>query len=91
MVGLTENMEALRKFMLSGPELSQMVVAFEEGLFVTDEDENILRHHHSDTKAAQQAFLEDKKSLEVTLSELGNPFLEESDDLYNLENDPTWN
>ncbi|KAK3910810.1 putative 1-aminocyclopropane-1-carboxylate oxidase [Frankliniella fusca] len=82
MVGLTENVEALRKFMLSGPELSQMVVAFEEGLL--SEAKNII-NHHSDTKSAQKTFLKDKKSLEGVFCELGNPFLEESADLYNLD------
>lgn len=83
MIGLTENPSALRKFMLSGPEVSQMVLAFEEGAFGTLEDEGTT--HHSATKSAREEFLKDKKSLEEVFSELGNPFLEESDDLYDLE------
>ena len=84
MIGLTENPAALRKFMLSGPALANMVVKFEEALF-DDERLELNNNHHNASKAAQMYFLTHKKALKSVISELGNSFLEKSDDLYDLE------
>ncbi|CAH1170746.1 unnamed protein product [Phaedon cochleariae] len=85
MIGLTENPEAMRKFVLSGPEMANMVSKFEDASFNNTEKKGDPNNHHNANEAAQTAFLTHKKALESVMTDLGNPFLEENEDLYDLE------
>ncbi|CAG9823955.1 unnamed protein product [Phaedon cochleariae] len=85
MIGLTENPEAMRKFVLLGPEMANMVFKFEDESFNNTEKKGDPNNHHNANKAAQTAFLTHEKALESVMTDLGNPFLEENEDLYHLE------
>ena len=80
-VGLTENPAALRRWMIAGPGIARLVEEFEEGY---DDDSSDSGGHHEQTKSVQDKFVKDVRSLVITIEEMGNPFMEESGDLINL-------
>ena len=74
-IGLTEDPSALKRWMVTGPELRRLLNEFEIASSlsqITPADNK----HHEDFNF---------KSLVKTLNELGNPFLKESRDLYKLD------
>ena len=71
-VGLTENPAALRRWMVAGPELSQMVEEFEDNISSAEDND-----HNEQKHGFQSAFAKDVKSLISSLEEMGNPFTEE--------------
>ena len=75
-IGLTENDSALRRWMISGPEMARLVNEFEASMAPEASSES--RYHHEDQKSYQVAFHRDVKSLMQVLEELGNPFEETS-------------
>ena len=80
-VGLTENASALNRWMLAGLEVSRVVNQFE-----TSMPENTLSNeHHEKAHHVQESFSGHVKSLVVVLDGMGNPFLEESDELLVLD------
>jgi hypothetical protein len=82
-VGLTENAKALRRWMISGPEMARLVNEFEASIAPEAGSES--RYHHEAQKNYQVAFHQDVKSLVQVLEELGNTFEEESTDLIVLD------
>lgn len=87
-VGLTENPKALRKWIIAGPELAYMVEIYEQEILNKEgTDENSLTLHHTDTAAFHKKFYTDIRNLEHTFIELGNPFMEESQDLYDINSE----
>lgn len=76
-IGLTENPNALRRWMLGGPELARVLNEFENKDSV---DTNITDHHESSC-SAQTRFRKNVNDFVVVLSELGNPFSHESCEL----------
>ena len=83
-VGLTENPAALRRWMIAGPGFARLVEEFEEGY---DDDSSDSGGHHEQTKSVQDKFVKDVHSLVITIEEMGNPFVEESGDLLNLNSE----
>ena len=81
-VGLTENPAALRRWMIAGPGIARLVEEFEEGY--DDDDSSDSGGHHEETKSVQDKFVKDVRFLVITIEEMGNPFMEESGDLLNL-------
>ena len=77
-VGLTEDPAALRRWMITGPELSRIVTEFEDT--VCDVSASSSKHHEQ-VPHFQMSFAKDVKSLVATFEELGNPFLECSKEL----------
>ena len=75
-VGLTESPAALRRWMVAGPELSQMVQEFEGSFTVSKE-----RDHHEQKPGVQFAFLKDVVNTVSCFEKLGNRFTEESENL----------
>ena len=76
-VGLTENAQALRRWMVAGPEVSRMIDEFEVSMdFLGSTDNNY--EHHEESPAKQQKFKEDVASLKQVFEEHINPFSEES-------------
>ena len=72
--------------MVAGPEIARLVTEFEEDF---DENGTILDvthpdHHHEQTKSVQKKFVHDVQSLVTTIEQMGNPFMEDSMDLLNL-------
>ena len=82
-VGLTENPSALRRWMISGPEMARLVSEFEASM--TTEVEFQGADHHEVQRSFQVSFFKDVKSLVTTIEDFGNPFLEESEDLIVLD------
>ena len=71
-VGLTENPAALRRWMVSGREMSRVIREFQASAEKKNHRTGIL--HHEQTKHAQMAFVRDVKSLHCAMGEMGNPF-----------------
>ena len=84
-VGLTENPGALRRWMVSGPEIARIVNEFEVGMGVRGNDKQSNRKHHEEARSTQVAFFKDTKSLVTAVEEMGNPFMEKSEELYTLD------
>ena len=82
-VGLTENPSALRRWMMSGPEMARLVNEFDASMMMEAEAQGA--DHHEVQRSFQVAFFKDVKSLVATMEDLGNPFLEESQDLIVLD------
>ena len=78
-VGLTENPGALRRWMTSGPETARLVNEFE----LNQQDDQST--HHEVQQSFQTSFGNDVKSLVATFEDLGNPFLDQGDDLVVLD------
>ena len=84
MVGLSENPNALCRWMLSGPEMARLVNEFEAGMALdTGTKEN--SKHHEEHRSFQVSFFKDVKSLAAAVEDLGNSFLEETGDLLTLD------
>ena len=80
-VGLTENESALQRWLISGPEIARLISEFE---CLHCQDEKINEHHDSST-SSQRQFLDDIIKMLNTFEEWGNPFDDDSNDLYSLE------
>ena len=83
-VGLTENPAAMRRWMVSGPEMSRVIREFQASADNKTHRTGIL--HHEQTKHAQMVFVRYVKSLHCAMGEMGNPFCDESNDLLVLDN-----
>ena len=86
-VGLTANPAALRRWTVAGPEVARVVAEFEEDQVDggPGAKRNIEGLNHEQQPGVQSAFLKDVQSLTLVLQEMGNPFLEESNDLLVLD------
>ena len=82
-VGITEDPSALRRWMVAGPAVSQLVAQYEEASELRDVSKQT--KHHEQTPTTQRSFLEKVQRLTNTLEEMGNPFQEESGDLLSLD------
>ena len=78
-VGLTENPAALRRWMVTGPELTQTVEEFEEVISAIESPS-----HHENKPAIQSAFPKDVVNLMSSFEELGSPFKKAGEDLIAL-------
>ena len=83
-IGLMTNPGALRRWMVAGPEVARMVTEF-ESLQPHDQRSRKDHRHHDQNPGIQTKFLKEVKSLVSVMEEMGNPFLEESDDLIVLD------
>lgn len=84
-VGLTENPSALRRWMLSGPEIARIINEFEASMVPECRETEQNAKHHEDTRSLQSLFYRDVVSLTRTIEEMGNPFMEETDNLLALD------
>ena len=83
-VGLTQSPEALRHWMVSGPEVARMTTEFEASIGMCKRMNTVTRHHEQ-TKSIQVTFAQHVKSMVEVIEEMGNPFVEESKDLLRLD------
>ena len=72
-VGLTENPAALRRWMVSGPEMARVIAEFQATADTRTKKTEF--RHHEPTKHTQLAFSRDVKSLSGVMREMGNPLL----------------
>ncbi len=84
-VGLTQNPEALRRWMVAGPELVRITAEFEASIEGLHKRMTSKTRHHEQTKSSQVIFAQHVRSLVEVIEEMGNPFLEESKDLLRLD------
>ena len=77
-VGQTENPGALKRWMISGPEIARIVSEFEKTTSSRSADS---LKHHEQSYSHQAAFCKDVQSVIDSFEELGNPFEEEGKDL----------
>ena len=80
---MTEEPSALRRWMTAGPEVNHLVAKYE----TASEAKEVVEHfgHHEQTKRAQKLFLEKIEKLSQVMTNMGNPFQEESCDLLCLD------
>ena len=83
-VGLTESPQALRRWMVSGPELARLVNEFEHTMKSEDENKSSTRHHE-EQMSFQVAFAKGVKELVGVIEDLGNPFADYSGQLVALD------
>lgn len=81
-VGLTENSAALHRWMVSGPEMARLIGEFQTS---AEKKQNTETCHHEQKQHIQSAFARDVRSLTEVFEEMGNPFLEDSEDLLVLD------
>jgi hypothetical protein len=81
-VGLTENSAALRRWMVSGPEMARLIGEFDGS---TENRQDTDGRHHEQRRHVQMEFAHDVKSLSKAMEEMGNPFSESSSDLLVLD------
>ena len=82
-IGITEDPSALRRWMISGPEVSQIVSQYELASQVKTAKEDI--RHHEQTSQSQKSFTDKVQKLYFAMKDLGNPFQEESRDLITFD------
>ena len=80
-VDLMENLNALRRWMLSGPKMAHLIEEFRDQTLSYASRGSQHHHHHKAEKAYQLHFHKDVKSVTEAIEEMGNPFQEESNDL----------
>ena len=80
--GLMEKPESLKRWMLAGPEIARLIKEFEQEVDVHRDTSK--SYHHEQTPSKQMKFGQEVISLKNTIDDLGNPFTESSQDLYNL-------
>jgi len=83
-VVLTDNLSALCRWMVAGPEIARVLEEFQ--------DQNQHRRwqtadtrHHDQTPSVQASFVKDVRSLVDIIEKMGNPFEEESQDVFKLD------
>ena len=79
-IGLTGNPGAHRRWMVAGPEIARITTEFEEQA-IHQQGSDTEHRHHDQQPGVQAAFLKDVKALVTVLEDMGNPFLERSQDL----------
>ena len=78
-VGLTENQSALLRWMTAGPEIARLINEFETDSL------NLNNKHNEQTPANQVEFRSNVKQLAEVIKNMGNPFMNQSSDLYRLD------
>ena len=80
-VGLTENPQAFKKWMIAGPEQARLLNEFEQEYTAISEDDY---HHYEEGLSAQKTFHKQTLSLIQVINEMSNPFLDEGSELLAL-------
>lgn len=84
-VGLAQNPEALRRWMVAGPELVRITGEFEACIEGPHESLSKESRHHEQNKTSQVTFVQHVQRLVDVMEEMGNPFTEDSNDLLRLD------
>ena len=79
-IGLTANESTSNHWIVSGPEIVEMIQQFKESSKPTSEDGANEMKHHEEGEAFQEQFKLDVERLLVTMREYANPFSEDSTD-----------
>ena len=85
-IGLTGNPGALRRWMVAGPEIARITTEFEEQVIRVHGGAHDVWHLHHDQKhGVQAAFMKDVRAHTAVFQEMGNPFIENTQDLMVLD------
>ena len=82
-IGVTEDPSALRRWMIAGSEVSKLVTDYEASL--ESKEESKRSNHHDQTEQAQRMFFDKVDRLTKVMREMGNPFQEDTRDLFTLD------
>ena len=82
-IDISEYENALQHWLLSGPEVARLLEEFEA---VGDVDASKVLEHYESDPSYQMRFLKDVKLVSSAIDERGNPFMDDSLNLYNLYN-----
>ena len=80
-IGLIENETALQRWLICGPEISRLLDEFES----INEGVNHVWEHHDFSDSVQSIFQKEVKSLLSAFEDVGNPFDDDSNDLFDLQ------
>lgn len=80
---MTEDSSTLRRWMITGPEVSHLIVQYEAASQAKERGEHTNRHEQ--TIGVQRMFLEKVEKLSQIMTDMGNPFQEEIQDLLSLD------
>ena len=86
-VGLLQNQKVLLRWMVAGPQLARVIGEFEDNCLNggTGKTTRTNLKHHEHTPSAQVKFATEIGALVQVLQDMGNPLLEESEDLLVLD------
>ena len=82
-IGVTEDPSALRRWMVAGPQVSNLVAQYIAASEAKEGDKQT--NDHEQTERAQNVFLENVDRLFQNLIDMGNPFQEDSSDQLSLD------
>ena len=80
---VTEDPYALQRWMIAVPEVSHLVAQYELTSEANDANENT--RHHEQTEHTQKAFFDKVQKLYTVMKDMGNPFMDETGDLFTLD------
>eukprot|EP00732_Lithocolla_globosa_P002002 Lithocolla_globosa_v1_NODE_1171_length_2812_cov_219.489300.p3 type:complete len:106 gc:universal NODE_1171_length_2812_cov_219.489300:993-676(-) len=72
--GITENPDALMRFLLTGSDLARLISEFEGEFMDADENPFVYKEHHQSGLSFQRRFHKQVNSLVDVLIQMGNPF-----------------
>ena len=81
-IGITNSPSSLRRWMLSGPQISRMVEEFQDQYL--DDDQELEQRHHEQDLPTQTTFQRQVVSLTETMRRMGNPFEDDYQELVSL-------
>ena len=81
-ISLTQSPDALRRWMVAGPEVVRMISEFEASVLKVA---TLSQQHHEQTRSSQVLFVQQVQSLVEAVEEMDNPFLEGTQDLLSLD------
>ena len=84
-VSLTDDPNALRRWMVAGPEVARAIGEFQDAMKPVNSENTEESKHHEENRSWQKLFVKDVCSLTSTIEELGNPFEEDSNGLLALD------
>ncbi|XP_045131595.1 uncharacterized protein LOC123516404 [Portunus trituberculatus] len=84
-VGLTQNPEAFRRWSVAGPEMARMIAEFESSVEAMESKQSKEMRHLEQTASIQKTFVTQVCSLVEVITDMGNPFIEESQELICLD------
>ena len=84
-VGLTQNPEAFRRWSVAGPEMARMIAEFESSVEAMESKQSKEMRHLEQTASIQKTFAKQVCSLAEVITDMGNPFIEESQELICLD------
>ena len=79
-IGLTENPVALQWWMVTGPQMARLITEF-ESTFLPEADPDLNYRHHEEGMSTQESFRQQTSRLIDTITEYGNPFLDDYPEL----------